>query len=158
MEALQAWLRLVHARGLGPVHAQRLLAYFEQAPAICAADPATLRGFGLPNAALAALHDTQPPEGVTADAEWARQSDHHILTLADPRYPARLAAIPDPPPVLYVQGDPEVLAYPALALVGTRHPTPAGQDTAHAFAHHLAASGLIVVSGLALGIDAAAHR
>jgi DNA processing protein len=95
---------------------------------------------------------------VRADLEWGAQPGNTLLCLADPRYPQRLAAIHDPPPVIYVHGDPEVLSVPALAMVGTRHPTQAGRDTAREFARHLAGSGLVITSGLALGIDTEAHR
>ncbi|MEX0607239.1 MAG: DNA-processing protein DprA, partial [Halofilum sp. (in: g-proteobacteria)] len=123
------------------------------------ASRAELTAAGLKPETIEALSADAPPAGVERDREWAAAAaDRHLLTLADPRYPARLAAIADPPPVLYVQGDPEVLAYPALAIVGTRHPTPAGEEIAHDFARHLAASGLVIVSGLALGIDGAAHE
>jgi len=158
MDAREPWLRLVHAPGLGPVRAQRLIERFGSVDAIFRADPDALRAEGLGADGIDALLGETAPAGVATDLDWARERGHDILTLADPRYPRRLASIADPPPAVYVHGDPEVLAYPALAIVGTRNPTPAGRDIAHDFAQHLASSGLIVVSGLALGIDAAAHR
>lgn len=154
----EPWLRLVHAPGVGPAQARELLARFPDAASACAAAPAALAAAGLSAEAAEALRAQHPPEGVARDQEWAAAAaDRHLLTLADPRYPTHLAAIADPPPVLYVHGDPEVLTYPALAIVGTRHPTPAGQEIAHDFARDLASHGLVVVSGLALGIDGAAH-
>lgn len=80
------------------------------------------------------------------------------IPLGHPDYPPQLLAIPDPPPLLYLQGDPTSLTAPAIAIVGSRGPTPAGRDTAREFARRLAAAGLVVTSGLAAGIDAAAHR
>jgi DNA processing protein len=80
------------------------------------------------------------------------------LTPDDPRYPAQLAAVPGCPSVLYVSGDPAVLAMPQIAIVGSRAATAAGRETAFEFAGALAAAGLAVTSGLAIGIDAAAHR
>jgi DNA processing protein len=80
------------------------------------------------------------------------------LTADDPRYPPQLAAVPGCPPALFVQGDPDVLALPQLAIVGSRSATAAGRETAYEFAAVLAASGLAITSGLAIGIDAAAHR
>ncbi len=154
----EPWLRLIHAPGVGPAQARELLARFPDAANACAASKAALAAAGLSPEAADTLRAEHPPAGVERDREWAAAAaDRHLLSLADPRYPARLAAIADPPPVLYVQGDPEVLAYPALAIVGTRHPSPAGEEIAHDLAQHLAASGLVIVSGLALGIDGAAH-
>jgi len=152
------WLRLVHAPGVGPVTVRTLLARLGSAAAIRAASPATLRDAGLGRAAIDALHANAEPAGVARDREWAAADGHHLVCLDDPRYPARLTDIADPPPVLYVHGDPETLGWPALAVVGTRHPTPAGAETARDFARHLAGAGLIIGSGLALGIDAAAHE
>lgn len=158
MDAAGPWLRLVHAPGVGPALGRELLARFGDAAGVCAAPAATLRAAGLADAAIAVLHADAEPEGVARDRAWAEGAGRHLVALDDPRYPPRLAAIPDPPPLLYVQGDPEVLAWPALAIVGTRHPTPAGRDTARDFARHLAGAGLIVTSGLAVGIDGAAHE
>ena len=81
-----------------------------------------------------------------------------LLRLGAPGYPGQLAAIADPPAWLHLRGDPAVLAAPAIAIVGSRRPTPAGRATAFEFARQLAACGLVVTSGLAAGIDAAAHR
>jgi DNA processing protein len=81
-----------------------------------------------------------------------------LLQLGAPGYPPQLAAIADPPPWLHLRGDPAALAAPAVAIVGSRRPTPAGRATAFEFARQLAACGLVVTSGLAAGIDAAAHR
>jgi DNA processing protein len=89
---------------------------------------------------------------------WLDQPDAHRLTPADPAWPALLREIPDPPAELYVRGDPATLSLPQLAIVGSRHATPAGAETAGSFASHLAARGFCITSGLAEGIDAAAHR
>jgi DNA processing protein len=81
-----------------------------------------------------------------------------LLRQGQPGYPPQLACIPDPPELLYFRGDPAVLSAPAIAIVGSRRPTPAGRATAFEFARRLASHGLVVTSGLAAGIDAAAHR
>jgi len=81
-----------------------------------------------------------------------------LLRQGQPGYPPQLACIPDPPELLYFRGDPTVLSAPAIAIVGSRRPTPAGRATAFEFARRLASHGLVVTSGLAAGIDAAAHR
>lgn len=154
----EPWLRLVHAPGVGPTLARTLLARFGDAAGVCCASRGALVDAGLTPEAAEQLRASETPAGVTHDREWADADGRHLLTLDDPRYPARLAAIADPPPVLYVQGDPDLLAYPALAIVGTRHPSTAGRENAHEFARHLAASGLVIASGLAIGIDGAAHE
>ncbi|MEF8834398.1 MAG: DNA-processing protein DprA [Halofilum sp. (in: g-proteobacteria)] len=154
----EPWLRLVHAPGVGPALARALLARFGDAARACSASRGALIDAGLTPEAADSLRQAETPAGVARDREWAATDGRHLLTLEDPRYPARLAAIADPPPVLYLQGDPEVLAYPMLAIVGTRHPTAAGRENAHEFARHLAASGLVIASGLAVGIDGAAHE
>ncbi|MBS1201318.1 MAG: hypothetical protein H6R27_1996 [Proteobacteria bacterium] len=93
-----------------------------------------------------------------ADAPRAAPTGGRRLRLADAGYPPQLRAIADPPPVLHVLGDPAALSAPAIAIVGSREPTPAGRETAFEFARGLASAGLVVASGLAAGVDAAAHR
>ncbi len=90
--------------------------------------------------------------------EWLQDENHHLVRLGDNAYPQLLAGISDPPAQLYVDGDPEILHLPALALVGSRNPTTGGAQNAFEFARHLGATGFCIVSGLAQGIDAAAHR
>ncbi|MEO8223763.1 MAG: DNA-processing protein DprA [Gammaproteobacteria bacterium] len=89
---------------------------------------------------------------------WLARPDAHLLTPSDRRYPALLREIPDPPAQLFVRGDPDTLSLPQLAIVGSRNATPGGADTARDFAAHLATRGFCITSGLAEGIDAAAHR
>ena len=89
---------------------------------------------------------------------WLSRPDAHLLTPADAGYPALLREIASPPPQLFVRGTIDVLTLPQLAIVGSRNATPAGAETAHSFASHLAARGFCITSGLAEGIDAAAHR
>jgi len=91
-------------------------------------------------------------------SEWLQQARHCVVDIGDDAYPGLLAQIPDAAPELYVDGDPEVLHLPALAIVGSRNPTAGGSRTAFEFARHLGAAGFCIVSGLAQGIDAAAHR
>jgi len=93
-----------------------------------------------------------------ADREWLDHERHHIIQAGDDAYPDLLSRIPDPPERLYVNGDPEALHLPAFAIVGSRNPTRAGSRNARDFARHLARTGFCIVSGLAQGIDASAHR
>jgi len=98
------------------------------------------------------------PETAVDENEWLQQENHHLLRLGDDAYPELLAGIAGPPVQLYVVGDPELLHLPALAIVGSRNPTSGGARNAFEFARHLGATGFCIVSGLAQGIDAAAHR
>jgi DNA processing protein len=93
-----------------------------------------------------------------AERAWLELPHHHVIPFLDPRYPAPLHELKSPPLVLYVAGNAPVLRDPQLAIVGTRNPTPAGRDTAREFAETLAACGLTITSGLATGIDSAAHQ
>src|SRR5258707_6068288 len=88
----------------------------------------------------------------------AAEAGARIISLSDPKYPSRLKKIYDPPVVLFVKGSVEVLAQPGIAMVGTRHPTPYGSGMAERLSTDLAARGLVIISGLARGIDTASHR
>src|SRR3546814_6029589 len=94
----------------------------------------------------------------SADLAWLDLPQRHLLTLVDDAYPKALRDIAQPPPVLFCQGDPELLSLPQLAIVGSRTATPQGLENAQAFAAELARRGFVITSGLALGIDGAAHR
>ncbi|MFP4063404.1 MAG: DNA-processing protein DprA [Halochromatium sp.] len=153
---LSAWLTLVLTPGLGPRRIAKLLAAFGSAAAACAASPSALRSLGLSEPMLEALR-APDRTAISASLRWAEQAGAHILTLADPAYPPRLAELPSAPPLLFVRGDPALLREPQLAIVGSRNPTAGGVQTTRAFAAHLAGLGLVITSGLALGVDAAAH-
>ena len=154
---LDAWLLLHRAPGIGPARYRRLLEHFDSPTAVLGASRASLEGFGFASATLDFL---QHPDDklIGPDLAWLEQSDNYLLTWQDERYPPLLRDIAQAPPLLYVHGDPEILILPQLAIVGTRNPTPNGERTAHDFAEYLSQTGLIVSSGLAQGIDAAAHR
>jgi DNA processing protein len=112
---------------------------------------------GFPDAARDYLKSAAaPPSGV--ERAWIKSPHHHLVAFTDPRYPNSLRALAGSPIALYVAGDAEVLNDPQLSIVGSRNPTPAGRDTAFEFAESLAARGLAITSGLAEGIDSAAHR
>ena len=95
---------------------------------------------------------------VEPDLRWAEDESHHILTLHDLAYPRLLREIADPPPLLFVHGNPALLSRPQIAIVGSRNPSAGGRSLAEDFARSLCRSGLIVTSGMALGIDAASHQ
>mgnify|MGYP001809649680 FL=1 len=156
-ESLVPWLVLATAPGIGPRTLRRLLECFGTPRAVLDASADRLLAAGLGAEILASLR--QPDQSaISAVLDWAGRPDAHILTLLDPRYPSQLAEIPDPPPLLFVRGDPLLLAAPQVAIVGSRNPTPNGQETTREFAAQLARSGLVVTSGLALGVDGAAHE
>ena len=155
-----AWFRLLETPGVGRDTARRLLAACGSPDAVFAARPATLRQLvsgGLVEA-LQSEPETLAPR-LAAARHWLQGgTDRGVLTLGDAAYPQRLLQIADPPLLLYVQGDMSRLAAPSIAVVGSRHPTPQGADNARAFAQALSAQGYVVVSGLAEGIDGAAHE
>ncbi len=155
-EGLAAWLRLTLIPGIGGETQRKLLAAFGLPEAVFAAGRLAARSVIGDRADL--LFDFDPSEAVDRSLAWASQPGQRILTLADADYPRSLLEIPDPPSVLYVRGNPGLLRNRGLAIVGSRNATPQGLQTAETFARALAARGLGIVSGLALGIDAAAHR
>jgi DNA processing protein len=112
----------------------------------------------VPPAALEAIDSKGVTDMVSRALEWASAADHWIVTLADQAYPRALLEIPDPPPVLYAHGKVELLQQPSMAVVGSRNASAQGEMNAEQFARSLSNAGLTIVSGLALGIDAAAHR
>jgi DNA processing protein len=166
-EELGSWLRLSLTSGVGNETARKLLAAFGEPAQIFAQSESTLRQVV---SATQARHLTTPPEGwaeLTQDT-WAWLQSHAnsgvscaVLTLSDADYPAPLLLIPDPPLMLYALGQtgalPSLNAAHCLAMVGSRNPTPQGQANARDFARSLAGCGLTIVSGMALGIDGAAH-
>ena len=153
---LAAWLRLTLIPGISGETQRKLLAAFGLPEAIFAAGRLEARSVIGDKADL--LLDSAPTEAIEHGLAWASQPGQSIITLADASYPPALLEIADPPSVLYVRGNPDLLHRRGIAVVGSRNATPQGTQTAESFARHLAAQGLCIVSGLALGIDAAAHR
>ncbi|MGQ0524193.1 MAG: DNA-processing protein DprA [Betaproteobacteria bacterium] len=157
---LEPWLRLSLLPGLGDESFRRLLLAFGSPEQILAASHRELARI-VPARVAALIGDA--PDASTRDrlaraADWLSESANQVVTLGDAGYPQALLQIPDPPPLLYVRGDAGLLNVPALAIVGSRNATPQGVALAESFARTLSDAGLAIVSGLALGIDAAAHR
>lgn len=153
----RAWLSAYYAPGLGPVRVRALLQRYGQLSVALEAPTSHLAELGIPLAALERF--TQPDTAqLERAATWLAQPNHHLLHWEHPDYPMLLQQIPDPPLVLFVNGDVQLLSMPQLAVVGSRHPSKEGLQNARAFASYLANAGLVVTSGLALGIDAAAHQ
>jgi DNA processing protein len=160
-DELGAWLRLLETPQLGRESARKLLAAFGSPQAVIEAPTRARRE--VVGATAAAALDT-PSESaaalVGATLAWLAADaagPRAVITLGDPQYPRALLETADPPLLLYAQGRFELLQADAIAVVGSRNPTPQGQDNAREFSRHLSGAGLVVVSGLALGIDAAAH-
>lgn len=151
------WLALEAIPGLGPDAARRLLEAFPDPAAIFAAAPAQLRPM-VGDRLAAAIARGIDPEVHRAALEWLAGADAHLVTWLDPAYPETLRSLPDPPMWLYLKGDPAALSQPLFAIVGSRNATTQGRRDAHAFAQALAEAGLTIVSGLAEGIDSAAHE
>jgi len=154
---LAGWLQLSLTPGIGASTLRSLLAKFGLPEAVLARGPGELTQF-LGAAALDALRSQAVQEAVQRGLDWASAEQHFILTLADDAYPKALLETPDPPAVLYAHGRVQLLQHPAIAVVGSRNATAQGMANAEQFAQALSAAGLTIVSGLALGIDAAAHR
>ncbi|MGH8679272.1 MAG: DNA-processing protein DprA [Burkholderiales bacterium] len=154
---LEAWLRLALIPQLGPVAFRKLLADFGDPESAADASVALLaRSVG--DAVAAAIRAGPKPAQFQAALDWLAQPPNQVLTLADSAYSRALLEIADPPPLLYVKGDPALLERPAIAIVGSRNATAQGAANAQAFGRELSDNGFVIVSGLALGIDAAAHR
>lgn len=158
-EELRAWLRLSLERGLGPAQARTLLAAIGLPQDIYAMSVQSLAKH-IPVELARQLRESttaETQERIDRTLQWLQQPQHHLLTLADPGYPRALLDTYDPPLLLYANGDVSLLSNPCLGIVGSRSATQGGISNASAFARHLAAQGWCIVSGLALGIDTAAH-
>lgn len=151
------WLRFTFAPGVTPGAQRKLLRTFGGPAEALEASAASVTGV-VGEAAAAALRSGPDLDRLQQSLDWLRGPGRCLVSLADAEYPETLLQTADPPLVLFVQGRVELLSSPALAIVGSRSATPGGIRDAEAFAHHLSNAGLTIVSGLALGIDGAAHR
>ncbi|WP_244137795.1 DNA-processing protein DprA [Burkholderia sp. BCC1644] len=158
--ALRAWLQLALAPGLAPAVLQILLDAFGSPAALLRASDPAIAAVSSPAAAQAVRASERGDLDARTDAvlAWLDAPGNALVTLHDPAYPPRLRDLHDPPPLLYVKGRLDLLHARGLAVVGSRHATPQGLADATGFARALSDAGLSIVSGLALGIDGAAHR
>jgi DNA processing protein len=156
----EAWFRLLETPGVSRAQARRLLTRLGPPEAVLAAPRALLESLLGADTTQALLQGSATlTERLAAAHRWlAAAPEHHVLALGDPYYPPLLLQAPDPPLLLYVQGNPQAMAGRGVAVVGSRNATPQGCDNARAFAAALSRQGLVVFSGLAQGIDAAAHE
>jgi DNA processing protein len=162
------WLRLWRLVQQSSITTNKLLRHFGSPAVALAATPSEWRALGLSSARAERLASWQygddpelareMAEGVAADLAWCEAPGQSLLTLDQPDYPPLLREIDDPPPLLFLKGDASILHLPQLAVVGTRHPSLTGRSDAEAFAGELARAGLIITSGMARGVDAAAHQ
>ena len=155
---LESWLRLTLIPGLGDQSLRKLLVAFGAPQQILDASHAALIKVVPANIAAAISSGGASAEKLDGVSLWLEKPANHVVTLADSLYPQALLQTPDPPLLLYVIGRAELLNHDALAIVGSRSASPQGIANAEAFARALSDAGLTIVSGLALGIDAAAHR
>lgn len=151
------WLRLALVPGVSPLAQRTLLAAYRTPQAILEAPRCEVQQH-VGHDAAEALARGPLEDLVQATLRWAEEPHHHLIALADPAYPKSLGALTDPPPVLYANGRIELLDAPSIAIVGSRNATAQGRRDAESFARALSSVGICVVSGMALGIDAAAHR
>lgn len=154
---IASWVGLSLIPGLGDESYRKLLSAFGEPKQIYAASYASLTGV-VGKAVAEGIRRGLDPDSLAPLFAWLGNEHNHIITLADAEYPQALLQIPNPPPLLYVKGRLDLLNQPAMAVVGSRNATPQGQMNAESFSRNLSDSGLCIVSGMALGVDAAAHR
>jgi len=151
------WLVLVRAPGISPARLRQLLIRFSSPGNIINADGRALAGCGLKQPTIDAI--LRPDQKLLEyDLAWLESPQNHLVSCFDPNYPALLLQIPDPPVVLFVEGKLSAISTMQIAIVGSRRPTPGGRRIAQEFASGLASVGVSITSGLATGIDSAAHR
>jgi DNA processing protein len=155
---LLEWLALSLTPGLGPTKARKLVEHFGSIEAVFRASLTELEGAAIHAVSAQSLATGKSAELAREEIAQAAGAGVTLLSMEDALYPRRLKEIYDPPLVLYVRGDVEVLTKPGLAMVGTRHPTPYGTGMAERLATDLAAQGLVIISGMARGVDTASHR
>jgi DNA processing protein len=152
------WLALSLTPGLGPTRARKLVEHFGSPESVFHASLTELEAAGIQATSAQSIATGKSAE--LAREEIARCAEQNVTLLSpeDPCYPPGLKEIYDPPLMLYVRGNPDVLKQPGIAVVGTRHPTPYGSGMAERLACDLAAQGLVIISGMARGVDTASHR
>jgi DNA processing protein len=155
---LLEWLAISLTQGLGPTKARKLVEHFGSPEAVLRASLTELEGTGIQAVSAQSLATGKSAELAREEIARAASAGVTMISTDDPSYPPRLKEIYDPPLILYVRGNLEVLTKPGIAMVGTRHPTPYGTGMAERLACDLAAQGLVIISGMARGVDTASHR
>lgn len=152
------WVALLLTPGLGPAKARKLVEHFGSPENVFGAPLTSLEESGIQAVSAQAIVTGRSMELAGEEVARAAGAGVCLLSLEDFTYPPRLKEIYDPPLILYVRGDPDILSKPGIAVVGTRHPTPYGSGMAERLACDLAAQGLVIISGMARGVDSASHR
>jgi DNA processing protein len=155
---LLEWLSISLTPGLGPTKARKLVEHFGSAEAVFRATLTELESTGIQAMSAQSLATGKSAELAREEIARAAAAGITMVSLDDPSYPLRLKEIYDPPLILRVRGNPDVLTRPGIAMVGTRHPTPYGSGMAERLACDLAAQGLVIISGMARGVDTSSHR
>ncbi len=157
-EENQAWLLLWRTPGIGSRTFSHLLSVVGAPTEVLLGTPADWRQWGLSQRSINYL--TNPDLlSIDKDLSWLQgAANRHLIKITDPQYPAQLKQIYDPPPLLFLTGNPAILHLPQIAIVGSRTPSPQGRENALMFSQALSAAGLVVTSGLAVGIDTCAHQ
>jgi DNA processing protein len=155
---LLEWLAISLTPGLGPTRSRKLVEHFGSPDAVFRASLTELEASGIQAVSAQSLAAGKSGELARDEIAQAAAAGVTLLSMDDPCYPPRLKEIYDPPLILRVRGNPEALTSPGIAMVGTRHPTPYGSGMAERLACDLAAQGLVIISGMARGVDTASHR
>jgi DNA processing protein len=156
-QELALWVALCNTHGLGNLGVCQLLKAFGEPESVFAASYSQLRQI-IPDAVAERISNGPDESSTEAALAWIQGDQNHLITLADPIYPKALLEIPDPPPLLYAKGQTQWLNTPAIAVVGSRNASPQGEKNAEDFSQALANHGYTIISGMALGVDGAAHR
>lgn len=155
---LEYWLSLAHTPGIGIKTIQKLLLAFSSVKNIFHAKTEKLRQHQLTETQITHLKNPDPTLFAITEKWFNESAQNHIIVLTDKHYPKLLLEIAGTPPILYATGDIQLLSLPQIAMVGSRNPSKTGIEIAHQFACELARTGMVVTSGLAMGIDAASHE
>lgn len=152
------WLALSLTPGLGPTKARKLVEHFGSPEGVFRASLTELEATDIQAVSAQSLATGKSAELAREEMARAANAGIAVLSVDDFCFPSRLKEIYDPPAILYVRGNAEVLTRPGIAVIGTRHPTPYGSGMAERLACDLAAQGLVIISGMARGVDTAGHR
>ena len=154
---IEAWLTVSQAPGIGVIKFHNLLNQIGRPECIIKAKKSELQKAGLDEKSIHFLRNP-PLDKINSNLKWMEKPNHTIRTLDCQQYPEGFKELKDAPPLLYIKGNEELLKEPQIAIVGSRQPTPSGQANAREFAQDLAKAGLLINSGMALGIDTIAHE
>ncbi len=158
-EVLESWISLWRVPGVGSVTFKKLLDKFDTPANVFSTTASSLKQAGFSEKLVSSIKENQSANCAKDDIDWLNSSqNHHLITIYCSEYPALLKQISNPPPLLYVHGKLSLLNDPQIAIIGSRNPTQGGLSNTYDFSKFLGSSGLCITSGLALGIDGAAHQ